>query len=147
MNGFLALWIPQLPLQALRWAETAAPARSQAVLPHAVVEECGPAAVRVVVAADARARNQGVENGLTEVQARLRATKLIAQARDRWREQRLQCWLDGQLDSVSDRRQWLPPSRWLLHLAGLERLLGGEEVIARGLRARLCAARLRPALG
>ncbi|MGH9543179.1 MAG: hypothetical protein ACRD2H_15015 [Terriglobales bacterium] len=142
MNGFLAVWIPQFPLQALHWAE---PRRALARAPQAVLEDLGP--VREVVAADSLARRQGITGGLTEAQARLQAANLIAHERSHWLEQRLQVWLSEQLDGFSDRCQWLPPDRWLLHLAGLERLLGDEEAIARKLRRQLRAARLRPALG
>jgi len=136
--SYLAVWLPQLPWQALRF-QGEIPAA-----PQLVVEVVG--LTRHVVAASPAALQCGVSAGLSEAQARLRAPEALAVERSPAAERQLQAWMREELEHTSDRCHWLPPERWLLDLAGMG-LLGSPGQIAHALRTRLRARGLRPALG
>jgi protein ImuB len=126
MSRFLAVWVPELAWQALR-------APAEAGRTQVVVEQSGPAPV--VVAGNGQARRRGITRGLSLVQARLRDPQCLALERAPGAEQQLREEMLAVLDHFSDRCQALPPERWLLDLAGLERLLGPAAEIAAGVRA------------
>jgi protein ImuB len=141
--SYLAIWVPQLPWQALRWEQTGSAARpvERAQL---VLEAHGIA--RQVVAASPAALQDGVAPGESEAQARLRAPSAEALERSPAAERRLQAWMQTALERFSDRCHALPPDRWLLNLDGMG-LLGSPAAIARQAEAALAAAGLQPRLG
>jgi hypothetical protein len=141
---YLAIWIPQLPWQALCWEQPDAAPLPPAGAAQLVLEAHGIA--RQVVAASPAALACGVAPGESEAQARLRAPAAAALERSPAAERRLQAWMQASLDRFSDRCHALPPDRWLLNLDGMG-LLGSPAAIARQAEAALAAAGLRPRLG
>jgi protein ImuB len=126
MSRFLAVWVPELAWQALRGEARAGQAQ-------VVVEKNGPAPV--VVAGNGQARRRGITAGLSWAQARLRDPQCLALERAPGAEQQLQEEMLALLDHFSDRCHALPPDRWLLDLAGMERLLGPAGEIAQRVQA------------
>ncbi|HEY8055022.1 MAG TPA: hypothetical protein VIE13_03825 [Terriglobales bacterium] len=130
MSRFLAVWVPELPWQAVAGGGGAAH-------PQLVVECGGPAPV--VVAVNPPARRLGITAGMSWAQARLRAPGGEARERAPAAEQRLREEMLALLDHFSDRCHALPPERWLLDLAGMERLLGPAVEMAQRVQAAAAA--------
>lgn len=62
-------------------------------------------------------------------------------------QQRRGEWILSELEHFSDRRQAVPPARWLLNLAGMEAVLGPPETIAHKLAEHFAAQGVELAIG
>lgn len=137
---FACLYIPDFPVAAVVRAEPEL--RGQAV---AVVE--GVPLQLTVVAANAKARADGVAPGMTELEAQAYSPSLIMRRRFAELELAAQTALAELAKSVSPRIEAAALDTVLLDLAGLDRLLGPPAKLADDLARRVATLDLEANIG
>lgn len=152
MSEFLCVWLPVFALQAARLGpppgdRRADRAERQAIdnNPAAVVERTGP--LTLIHAANHAARLQGVSARMAIPQALGRCPGLHCIPRAPAAESGLAARLRQEADRLSPRVQTVAPDLVLLDLAGLRRLQGTGEEMARRLLKRLADAGLHAHAG
>src|SRR4051812_2163577 len=136
---FAAIFIPDFPLEAIVRAEPLLGERAVAVL------EGAPPLERVIIA-NANAQVAGVVNGLTKAQAE-QSPKVVLRARSGEQEAAAHAALLDCAHSFSPRVEDAAPDTVLLDIAGLERLFGTPQKIARDLGGQISQIGLEARLG
>ena len=131
---FACLYIPDFPVEAIVRAEPLLRERAVAVL------DGKPPVVRII-ALNERARQMGMEAGMTKLQAAIFSDAVLRQ-RSREQEKSAHSTLLDVAFSFSPRVEDTAEDRVLLDLAGMERLLGSPASMARELASRVCATGL-----
>jgi protein ImuB len=136
---FAAIFIPDFPLEAIFRAEPLLRERAVAVL------EGAPPLERVIIA-NAKAQVAGAVSGLTKAQAE-QAPKVILRARSSEQEAAAHAALLDCAHAFSPRVEDAAPDTVLLDIAGLERLFGTPQKIARDLGGKISQIGLEARVG
>src|SRR3954471_17525917 len=136
---FAAIFIPDFPLEAIFRAEPLLRERAVAVL------EGAPPLERVIIA-NAKAQVAGAVNGLTKAQAE-QAPKAILRARSSEQEAAAHAALLDCAHAFSPRVEDAAPDLVLLDIAGLDRIFGTPQKIARDLGGKISQIGLEARIG
>jgi len=136
---FDAIFIPDFALEAIVRAEPLLRERAVAVL------EGAPPLERVIIA-NAKAQVAGVVNGLTKAQAE-QAAKVVLRASSNAQEAAAHAALLDCAHAFSPRVEDAAPDTVLLDIAGLERLFGTPQKIARDLGGQISQIGLEARVG
>jgi len=136
---FAAIFIPDFPLEAIVRAEPLLRERAMAVL------EGAPPLERVIIA-NAKAQVAGVVSGLTKAQAE-QSPKVVLRARSSDQEAAAHAALLDCAHAFSPRVEDAAPDTVLLDIAGLERLFGTPQKIARDLGGQISQIGLEARVG
>ncbi len=132
---YLALWLPLLPTDRLHRSGFSATSGGPAEAPLALTEKV-KGALRLA-AVDARGQGLGLHSGLTLADARSRVPRLAVMETDPAADARLLDRLADACDRYTPLVALDPPDGLILDITGCTALFGGEEALARDLRARL----------
>src|SRR3954463_14749313 len=136
---FAAIFIPDFPLEAIFRAEPLLRERAVAVL------EGAPPLERVIIA-NAKAQVAGAVNGLTKAQAE-QALKVILRVRSSEQEAAAHAALLDCAHAFSPRVEDAAPDLVLLDIAGLDRIFGTPQKIARDLGGKISQIGLEARIG
>src|SRR4051812_19282971 len=136
---FAAIFIPDFPLEAIFRAEPLLRERAVAVL------EGAPPLERVIIA-NAKAQVAGAVNGLTKAQAE-QAPKVILRGRSSEQEAAAHAALLDCAHAFSPRVEDAAPDLVLLDIAGLDRIFGTPQKIARDLGGKISQIGLEARIG
>src|SRR4051812_37602169 len=136
---FAAIFIPDFPLEAIFRAEPLLRERAVAVL------EGAPPLERVIIA-NAKAQVAGAGDGLTKTQAE-QASKVILRARSSEQEAAAHAALLDCAHAFSPRVEDAAPDLVLLDIAGLDRIFGTPQKIARDLGGKISQIGLEARIG